>query len=226
MKKKINIYAFVQARQTSKRLPNKIFLKLNKITILKNIYLRLKKSKYLNSIIFLIPKNSKNLKLKHYLKSEKYNFFCGDEFNVLKRYFDASKKFNPDLIVRVTADCPLVDYRLLDEMIKNFLKLENVDYFSNTIKRSYPDGLDIEIFTKNALNTTYKNTKKKYDLEHVTPYMQKNLKVRNYLNNKDYSKLRWTLDTIEDYNKLNNMYDKFKLNTSSSWKKILHNENS
>ena len=56
--------------------------------------------------------------------------------------------------------------------------------------------------------------------------MQKNLKVRNYLNNKDYSKLRWTLDTIEDYNKLNNMYDKFKLNTSSSWKKILHNENS
>ena len=69
MKKKINIYAFVQARQTSKRLPNKIFLKLNKITILKNIYLRLKKSKFLNGIIFLIPKNSKNLKLKNYLKS-------------------------------------------------------------------------------------------------------------------------------------------------------------
>ena len=77
MKKKINIYAFVQARQTSKRLPNKVFLKLNKFTILKNIYLRLKKSRFLNDIIYLIPDNPKNLKLKNYLKSEKYKFFVG-----------------------------------------------------------------------------------------------------------------------------------------------------
>ena len=76
MKKKINIYAFIQARQTSKRLPNKIFLKLNKHTILKNIYLRLKKSKFLNNIVYLIPKNSNNTKLKNYLKSKKYKFFC------------------------------------------------------------------------------------------------------------------------------------------------------
>lgn len=226
MKKKINIYAFVQARQTSKRLPNKIFLKLNRLTILKNIYLRLKKSRFLNDIIYLIPDNPKNLELKNYLKSEKYKFFCGEERNVLKRFYDASKKFNPDLIVRITADCPLVDYRLLDEMIINFLKLKNVDYISNTIQRSYPDGLDIEIFTKKALNTAFKNAKNKYDLEHVTPYMQKKMKVSNYLNNKDYSKLRWTLDTLEDYNRLSSMFNKLKLKVSSSWKKALNHENS
>ena len=226
MKKKINIYAFIQARQTSKRLPNKIFLKLNKHTILKNIYLRLKKSKFLNNIVYLIPKNSNNTKLKNYLKSKKYKFFCGDEHNVLKRYHDALKMFNPDVIVRITSDCPLVDYRLLDKMISKFLKFKNIDYFSNTIKRSFPDGLDIEIFTKNALKITYKKAKKKYDLEHVTPYMQKNLKVSNFQNDKNYSKLRWTLDTMEDYNKLNNMFEKFKLKTSYSWKKILNYENS
>ncbi len=218
--KEKKIYAFVQARQTSKRLPNKIFLKLNRKTVLKNIYLRLKKSQFLKKIIYLIPENSKNLKLKNYLISENYKFFSGDENNVLKRFYYASKKFNPDYIVRITADCPLVDYRLLDEMINKFLNLKNIEYFSNTIKRSYPKGLDIEIFTKKALNKTFTNAKKKYDLEHVTPYMKKNLRTRNFLNEIDYSKHRLTLDTIEDYNNLKYLFKKFKMKASYSWKKI------
>tara|TARA_B100000963_G_C22616547_1_gene667643 strand:- start:516 stop:1199 length:684 start_codon:yes stop_codon:yes gene_type:complete len=219
---KIKIHAFIQARQTSTRLPNKIFLKLNELTILENIYLRLKNSKILDNIFFIIPSNSKNLKLKKFLKKKNYPIFCGSEMNVLKRFYKASEKFKTDVIVRITADCPLVDYRLIDSMLKKFLKYKKVDYLSNTLKRSFPDGLDIEIFSKNVLKIAFRKASKNYDLEHVTPYIKRNFESMNFLNNKNLSKLRWTLDTIQDYNKLNKMFLKNKIKPDLSWKKILN----
>ena len=160
MNKKKKILAFVQARQTSKRLPNKIFLKFNNFSVIENIYHRLKKSKLIKNIIFTIPSNLNNNELKKHLLQKKYVFFCGPEQNVLKRFYLASKKFCPDIIIRITADCPLVDYRLIDKMVKIFSKSKKIDYLSNTINRTFPDGLDIEIFTNKALMNTYKMAKK------------------------------------------------------------------
>jgi len=222
LKKKIKIHAFVQARQTSKRLPNKIFLKLNNLSILENIFLRLKNSEILENIFFIIPSNSKNLKLKKFLEKKNYQFFCGPELNVLSRFYKASKKLKSEIIVRITADCPLVDYRLMDNMLRKFLKNKKVDYLSNTLIRSYPDGLDIEIFSKKALEIANIRANKKYDLEHVTPYIKRNFKCLNFLNNRDLSKLRWTLDTTQDYNELSKMFLKNKINPNLSWKKILN----
>ncbi len=221
IKKNIKIHAFVQARQTSRRLPNKIFLKFNNISVLENIYLRLKKSKILKDIFFLIPSNSKNLKLKNFLKKKKYQIFCDSEINVLKRFYKASQKFQSDIIVRITADCPLVDYRLMDSMIKKYLTNGKADYLSNTLVRTFPDGLDIEIFSKKTLKIAFKNAKKNYDLEHVTPYIKRNFNCLNYFNNKNLSRLRWTLDTTKDYNNLTKIFLKKKINPSLSWKKIL-----
>lgn len=220
------IYAFIQARQTSTRLPNKVFLKLNKISVLENIKKRLSLSKIITKIIFLIPSNKNNSFLKKFLIKKKYLHYCGSELNVLKRYYDASNKFKPDIIVRITADCPLIDYSLIDIMLQNFLKYKKTDYLSNTIKRTYPDGLDVEIFTRKALNKTFFNTKKKYDCEHVTPYMKRNLVCKNYSNKKDYSKYRWTLDTIRDYKKIRKMFEDHGVKINYNWKKILNYENS
>ncbi len=220
MMKKAKILAFIQARLTSKRLPNKVLLKLGNKTVIENIFLRLKNSKFLNRIVFLVPDNKKNLRLRNFLKKKKYPFFSGSENNVLDRFYKASKKYKADIIIRITADCPLVDYRLMDKMLEKFINNSRTNYLSNTDPRSFPDGLDIEIFTSKAMEQASNFAKKKYDLEHVTPYIRNNFKRSNYINKKNLSKLRWTLDTNKDYVMLRKMFLENKIKPSTSWNEI------
>ena len=84
------------------------------------------------------------------------NVFYGSENNVLDRYYKCSKKFNSDVIVRVTGDCPIIDPDIIDQMLSNFKKSDNLDYLSNTLDRKFPDGLDVEIFTNKALSKVKK----------------------------------------------------------------------
>ena len=218
--KKIRILAFVQARLTSKRLPNKVLLKIDDKTVIENIFLRLKNSKFLNKIVFLIPDNKKNHRLRNFLKKKRYAFFCGSENNVHDRYYKATKKYNANIIVRITSDCPLVDYRLMNKMLKKFIKNSKSEYLSNTTPRTFPDGLDIEIFSSKAIEFASHYAKTKYDLEHVTPYIKKNLKCSNYINNKNLSKLRWTLDTNKDYAELKKMFSINNIKPNNSWYEI------
>ena len=92
--------------------------------------------------------------------------YQGDIDDVLSRYYYSAKKYNLDIIVRVTSDCPLIDYRLIDEII-NFYNKNNVDYVSNTIEDSYPDGQDVEVFSMSALTKSFKEAKRNYR-EYVT----------------------------------------------------------
>ncbi len=116
------IVAIVQARLTSERLPNKVFLMYNGKTVIEHIHNRLKQSKQLNKIIFAIPSNKRNSELKNYLKKKDIPFIVGPEKNVLKRFYKVSNVTNLKVIVRITADCPLIDFRLMDKMIKKFLE--------------------------------------------------------------------------------------------------------
>ena len=125
----------------------------------------------MDRIVFAIPNNNKNLKLKKYLERKNINFFSGSENNVLERYYFASKKFNAKTIIRITADCPLADYNLIDRFIKIFNK-SKVDYLSNNLNYSFPHGLDVEVFHK-SLEKSYLNAKTVYEKEHVTPYIRK-----------------------------------------------------
>ena len=96
----------------------------------------------------------------------------------MARYFYCASKFKSNVIVRITADCPLVDYNLVDRII-NFYFEKKLDYASNTLKRSFPDGLDIEVFSFNALKDAFKKCKEKNLREHVTPYIINNKNVRD-----------------------------------------------
>lgn len=216
------IVAIVQARVTSTRLPKKVFLRYNGASVLEHIYSRLCQSKYLDKVIFAIPSNKKNKILRNYLKKKEIPFIAGPELNVLKRFYKVCNILNPKIIIRITADCPLVDFKLMDDMIKLFLLKKNFDFLSNSITRTYPDGLDIEIFKKRVLIETFKKTKKNFDKEHVTPYMIRNFKCFDYKNQIDLSHKRWTLDTKKDHKKINKIFKKFKEKKFFSWKEILN----
>ena len=120
--KKNKIIAIIQARQTSKRFPNKVIKKISKNTLIEILIKRLKKSKKINKIIFAIPKNKNQNKLRIKLKQKKIEFFEGSENNVLDRYYKAALKYQPKYIVRITADCPLIDYRIVDKIINICIK--------------------------------------------------------------------------------------------------------
>ena len=217
------IFIFIQARVNSKRFPNKILKKMGSKIVLDLLYQRLSKIKFKKKIIFLIPKNYKNKKLKNFLEKKKFDYFEGSEKNVLNRFYMAAKFFNAKNIMRITADCPLVDFRLLNSLIKIYLSSNN-DYVSNVYpKRSFPNGLDAEIFNYKSLSFAFKNVKSNYDKEHVTTYIQKVKKLRyfNLISKIDYKKIRITLDYKKDLKNLNIIFKKLNFDPYASLSKII-----
>lgn len=209
MVKKNQKYIFVQARLGSTRFPNKVLQKIGSKSIIEIIKLRLDKIKDQFKLVFLIPQKDKNLK--KFLIKKNILFFSGSASDVLSRYHEASKKFNAKHIVRITADCPLVDPILINEMFKMY-ENENCDYLSNIQPPTFPDGYDIEIFNNKILKDANDNSKNKYEREHVTPYMQKNSRIKklNFINSKDLSHLRLTLDYKKDLIFLKKLFKQFK----------------
>ena len=132
---------------------------INGESIIELLVKRLSFSKTIKKIIVAIPDNKKNKKLENFLKQKKINVFSGDEDNVLKRYYDAAKKNKLKIIIRITADCPLVDPYLLENYVKIFIS-SKVDYLSNVCPPTYPDGLDIEIFNFDTLENNSFSKKK------------------------------------------------------------------
>lgn len=196
-KKKIAI--IVQARLNSSRFPNKILKKISNLEVLLFLYKRLSKVKLADDIIFAIPNSKKNKKLKNFLIKRKIKYQCGSEKNVLKRYYEISKKNNVDVIVRITSDCPLADANMINQFIIIFKKYR-VDYLSNNLELSFPHGLDIEIFTFKSLSKAFFYAKSSYEKEHVTPFIRKkkSFKKINLILKKNYHHIRVTLDYFED----------------------------
>ena len=220
MEKKLKIIVIVQGRLNSSRFPNKVIEKINLKSVTEIIYERLKCSKLINDIIFAIPENEK--KYLNYLKKRKIKFYLGSKNNVLKRYFDCAKKNNADIIVRVTADCPLVDPQMIDNMIKIFKKNDDLDLLTNNSPPSYPDGLDISIFNFRTLRKSYLSAKTIFEQEHVVPFMlrSKSIIKKNIKCKLDLKYLRWTIDEKEDLEVLKEIFKNFKTNTFS-WEKVL-----
>ena len=130
---------------------------------------------------------------------------------MLARYYFAAKKFNYKNIVRITADCPLIDPNVVDLVIKNFFE-KKVDYASNAFPPSYPDGLDVEVFSFKCLSKAYKNAVSDHDKEHVNPFMKRDMSTTkfNLKNKKNLSWLRVTLDEQKDFNLIKKILENFK----------------
>lgn len=201
----------VQARQTSTRLPNKVLQKIGNTneTVVEHIYIRLKQSKLITKIIFAIPDNKNNMKLRTFLNEKKIPYYCGDESDVLSRYYNCALKFRPKFIIRATCDNPFVDWELIDNLIVN-----NKNYDYSTCLNA-PLGVSVEVFTFNSLEESYNNAFLSYDREHVTSYIYNNpTKFRisnvNYFFDPIYANFRLTLDTKQDLLFIDKIYNNFR----------------
>jgi len=207
------IGAIVQARTSSTRLPEKVLLDLpygSGVNVLQQVIRRLKASKHINQIITATTTDDADTKIVNTAKKENVLFFRGSKDNVLERYYLAAKENDLDIIVRITSDCPCIDPEIVDEVLSTHLKKRS-DYTSNTLIRTFPVGLDVEVISLQTLEKCYNNAKKDLEKEHVTLYVHNNLdkfKTENVsLEGTDRSQIRITLDTEEDYALLCSVFD-------------------
>ncbi len=211
MENKLKLITIIQARYNSKRFPGKVLKKYKNLTYLEILIKRLKKSKHIKKIIIATTNHSSDDRIKKICDKMKIECYRGSENDVIDRYFQASKFFKSKNIVRVTADCPLIDFSVVDQVITKFFS-ENVDYSTNTMPPTYPDGLDVEVFNFKSLYLAWKASRKNKDLrEHVTTHIRKNstLKKTNLEYESDYSFLRLTLDDLNDLKVIRNVLDQF-----------------
>jgi len=197
-----NIVVIIQARMGSTRLYGKVMMEIMGKPMLWHIVTRLSRSKLINKIVIATSLDRKDDIIADFCEKQGINFYRGSEKDVLDRYYQAVKLYNADVAVRITGDCPLIDYKITDKAISCYLK--NIKHFSgasNVIERTYPRGFDTEVISREALEQVWKKAKKNYQREHVTSYIYEHPDLFNMYsvkNNKDLSYLRWTVDKKAD----------------------------
>lgn len=209
----MKVVAIIQARTGSTRLPGKVLKPLAGQTVLEHVIARVKAAGGLQEIIIATTTHPDDDAIAELARRCDVPCFRGSQDDVLSRYYLAAKQAKADNIVRVTSDCPLFDPELLSHMLQRFLSLRNakppVDYLSNSLVRSFPRGLDAEIFTFSALEKTYLEARRPYEREHVTPYIYQHPELFALVNEEcldDLSAHRWTLDTKEDLELIERIY--------------------
>jgi spore coat polysaccharide biosynthesis protein SpsF len=193
----------IQARMNSSRLTGKVMKKIMGKPLLELLIERLKHCRYVDEIIVATTTNAVDDVIEALAMRLSVKSMRGSEEDVLDRYFQAAKKFNLDHIVRITADCPLIDPAIVDKILKYYIDTNfKYDYLCNTLKPTFPDGMDVEIFSFEVLKKIHEFSKEKYLREHVCGYIIENpdqFNIKNYTNDEDLSSLRWTVDTPEDF---------------------------
>ncbi len=218
----LNTLAIVQARMGSTRFPGKIIKSIKDKSVIEILLNRLSKSKKIDKIVIATSKNKNNDNFVDLVENLGFEVYRGSEENVLNRFYMAAKKFNANTVVRITGDCPLVDPELVDDII-NFFEERKVDYVSNVDPPTFPDGLDVEIFTFSSLKEAEKKSRNASEREHVTAYIRKNKKnnTLNFQCDKDYSSMRLTIDEPQDFEVIKNIIFHFYPNYYFKWKDII-----
>jgi len=221
--KKITV--MIQARTGSNRLPNKVLEKIGNKPMIWYVINRVKQIKSVQQIILITTKEKSDQILLKIAEDEGIIGYAGtgDPNDVLDRHFQCALKFDADPIIRITGDCPLIDPFLVEEILQFYIK-NNFDYVSNSIIPTYPDGLDTEIFSFNTLKKIFECSKLYSEREHVTLFIQNNPQLFtffNYANNEDLSKIRLTVDEIQDLELIRKIYSKMKPKIIFSMNEIL-----
>ena len=226
----MKFHIYIQARVNSTRFPKKILKKIDGKTVFEILVKRLKLVS--NSEIFLITgSHLLNNELIDEAKKMNISYFSGDENNILNRFYNASQKFSTQNIIRITGDCPLIDFELVNEGAKIFSQ-KKIDFLLNYIPRTYPHGFDFEIFTADALENSRNNVYNKYDESlflstsmNPVQEMIKSKTLVNYKmkNNIDNSNIRLTMDYLDDLKLISYVYQKLsKINPNFTSSDILN----
>lgn len=217
----MKILAITQARYGSTRLPAKILKEVNGMTLLEIHLRRILKSKLISKLKVATTTEEGAEYIINVANKVGVETFQGSVNDVLDRFYQTAKLENPDYVVRITSDCPLVDPVIIDKVIKDCIE-SNCDYASNSLTPTYPDGMDVEIFKYSALEKAWNEALLKSEREHVTPYIWKNstekggklFKSMNVFNEVDYSDERITVDTAEDFQLVKILIEKMGIDKS------------
>lgn len=199
-----------QARIGSSRLPKKVLLEVNGETLLGIHLKRISRAKNVDAIVVATTNEDNVSIICEIAKSFNAHFFKGSLDDVLDRFYKAALPFEPNYVVRVTSDCPLIDPFLIDKVIQKAVE-GNYDYYSNILIEDFPDGQDVEVIKMSALSKAWASADKKFEREHVTPFIRNNsdfnggklFKAGNFAAPKNYNHIRMTVDEPKDFETIN-----------------------
>lgn len=206
-----NIVAIIQARMSSGRLPGKVMAEIAGKPMLYHVAKRTKCAKNIDSTVIATSDHDDDNIIESFCRHNDIPCFRGSLDDVLDRYYKAARHFGANVIVRVTADCPLLDADVIDGVICRFIE-GNFDYVSNVIECTYPDGLDTEVFSIAALERAWRKARLKSEREHVTPYIRRHpemFRQASVLYRRDLSHLRWTVDEPADLDFVRSVFAHF-----------------
>lgn len=218
----MKIIAVVQARMGSTRLPEKVMRPIAGVPMIELLLRRLGRSRRIQKIVLATSVDTRNDDLVDHVRAMGCEVYRGSETDVLDRYLQAAAAQQARIVVRITGDCPLVDPVLVDEVIDAF-EASGADYASNVAPPTYPDGLDVEVFSFQALQRAAQEARQPHEREHVTPYLRESgrFSTHNHVGASDWSAERWTVDEPADVDVIEAVFRYFAPLTDFSWQDVL-----
>jgi len=198
----MKVVAIIQARMGSSRLPGKVLMTLFDQPVIQWVYERASRIPGVNNVVVATSTAIVDDPLAHWCQRHGVQVFRGSEHDVLDRYLQCASKHGADAVVRITADCPLLDPQVSGRVVAAFREAQPCDYASNTQPATFPDGLDTEIISRNALETSGREVKEAFEREHVTTFVRRHadrFRLESVVCEPDLSDHRWTLDELSDF---------------------------
>jgi len=209
----------------SSRLPGKVLMDIAGKSMLYRTISQSQRACTLTQLIVATTVRPEDQAITEELRRMGVAWTRGSSDNVLDRYLQAAREFDGEIIVRITSDCPLIDPNVIDLVVSSFLASQPpVHYASNTLLRTYPRGLDVEVFSREALEAAAAEASTAEQREHVTPYLYQEpskFRLRAVTNPTDYSHYRWTVDTTEDLDFVREIHSRLDGDGDWSWQKIV-----
>lgn len=219
----MKVVAIIQARMGSTRLPGKVLRDIGGMTMLARVVRQVQRAKLIEQVVVATSTEVSDAAIVEAGTALGVQVTRGSESDVLDRYYQAARFSQAEAVVRITADCPLIDPGVMDKVIADFLD-KRPDYASNIITRTYPRGLDTEVMMITALERVWKAASESYQRIHVTPYFYQNPQLFHLLavhGDEDYSQQRWTVDTLKDLNFVREIYNRMGDRDDFTWREVL-----
>ncbi len=213
--------AIIQARMGSTRLPGKVMRQVQGVPLIQTLIQRLQLAKSIDQIVLATSTEPVNDSLEVFVSGLGIPVFRGSETDVLDRYYQAAKSYQPKTVIRITGDCPLIDPKLVDLVVEEF-NHQKVDYLS-TANDCFPDGLDTEVFKFSALEEAHNKATTPHEREHVTPFLKNSTHIKRgeYREKENHSNQRWTVDEPEDFEVVRNILNHFAHRIDFTWQEVL-----
>ncbi|MHC4400242.1 MAG: cytidylyltransferase domain-containing protein [Planctomycetota bacterium] len=219
----MNVVAIVQARMGSTRLPGKVLLDVAGRSMLARVVRRVRRAALIDRVVVATSVTPDDDRIVDECRRLSVACFRGSEDDVLDRFHRAARACRAEAVVRITADCPLIDPEVTDRVLRAFLD-HRPDYASNTLDRTYPRGLDTEVADSAALARAWRDARQPYERTHVMPYIYRHpdaFRLLAVTGQRNLSQGRWTVDSPDDLRFVRAVYNRMGSNDRFSWRDVV-----